>query len=96
MFSKIAKIVLYLYAALALLSLAYGAIKLFGLFGSALDPLAAASVLVVGMPWSFALLALVSGFESTAAIFVVLGIVPLALNTGLLWLLQRWLARKGF
>lgn len=95
MFSKIAKIVFYLYGALAVTYLVISAIVLAGPSGINLNPETALPALFVGAPWSGGALALISGKEGALVLFTLLGVIPMGINFLLLWLLQRWLARKG-
>jgi hypothetical protein len=95
MFSKIAKIVFYLYTAAAVIYLVISAIVLAGPSGLIISPETAIPALFIGAPWSLGALALISGKEDAVALFTLLGVIPMGINFFLLWLLQRWLARKG-
>jgi hypothetical protein len=92
---RIAALVFRLYLAVAIVYLGVGAGVLFGIFGMRPDPETALPILFIGAPWSFLSLAALTGKEAPAVIFLLLGVIPLGLNTLLLWLLQRWLGKRA-
>lgn len=94
-FYRIARWIFLLYAAVALLGLAYGAWFLSVPAGAMPNPDPAIDVLFVGLPWSFLALVLISGREPAVVLFAMLGVIPLGLNTYLLWLLQHWLGERA-
>jgi len=91
---RIARTVFFLYLLLAIVLLFVGALVLFAPHEMKPDPQSALPVLFAGFPWSFGMLALITGKEPALAIFAALGLIPLGLNVLLLWLLQRWTGRK--
>lgn len=95
MLHKITRWIFLLYAAAALLGLAYGAWVLFAPAGAQPNPEPAINILFAGFPWSLFSIALVSGKEPAAVLFIALGVVPLGLNAFLLWWLQRWLGKRA-
>jgi hypothetical protein len=96
MAARFFRFLFYAYALLAAFCLIYAPVVMFGLFGVPQNMEAAAPVLFVGMPWTMASLFLISGKEPFIVIYVLLGVIPFALNATLLWIVQRWLARRGW
>jgi len=79
-----------LYVAVSILSLA--AIPLSNAGWITPDPLSAIPALLLGIPWSYGLVAL-GGSQSAVLNFVLLA-VAIAMNAGLIWLLGRFLSRR--
>jgi hypothetical protein len=94
-FHKVLRLVFLLYVLIALIYLGIGAMLLFAPHSMKPDPLAAAPVLIAGFPWSFAMVGLLTGLERSWILFAALGVIPLGLNTFLLWLLQRWAGKRA-
>lgn len=83
----------WLYVLAAIAALALVPISFYELFGAAKDPLSGIPAILPGIPWRVVLGFLFADFELPRAIFALIGVLPLAANAALLWLLQRRLAR---
>jgi hypothetical protein len=79
-----------LYAAVSALALA--AIPMSAAGWITPDPLSAIPALLLGVPWSYLLTALVG--SQSASLNLTLLAIAMALNAGLIWLIGRFLSRR--